>query len=279
MGARHKKLTLFECGGPVDGPFDTISSTRSELCGYASALLLITAVSRNWGLRHRCTFRWITDSKSALSRAIRMVRIRSRLTRLPPDSDLLTLISSLMWELRRSIVMKWVKGHQDKLTAYDTLSTDAKLNMTADFLATRYRLRGRIKPTSHLDHPSTQRISIVLNGTRLTSQIDECIRYHINGYQMRLHMQSKQHWSNRTWDQVDFDLFGKHYQRMSSPMQIFKTKLSHDQLPLGKHDYTDRRYMTTTFLYALVVARTPKTSTTSFDVHQTMPSPADCKRY
>lgn len=229
-----KKLTLFECGGPVDGPFDTISSTRSELCGYASALLLITAVSRNWGLRHRCTFRWITDSKSALSRAIRMVRIRSRLTRLPPDSDLLTLISSLMWELRRSIVMKWVKGHQDKLTAYDTLSTDAKLNMTADFLATRYRLRGRIKPTSHLDHPSTQRISIVLNGTRLTSQIDECIRYHINGYQMRLHMQSKRHWSNRTWDQVDFDLFGKHYQRMSSPMQVFKTKLSHDQLPLGK---------------------------------------------
>lgn len=44
-----KKLTLFECGGPVDGPFDFTSLTRSsELCGYASAILLITAVARSY---------------------------------------------------------------------------------------------------------------------------------------------------------------------------------------------------------------------------------------
>lgn len=128
------------------------------------------------------------------------------------------------------------KGHQDRLTAYDNLPKDAQWNMTADFLATRYRLRGRIKPTQHLDHPSAQRISLMLNGRRLTSQLNDCIRFHVsNEYQLLLHMQSKQSWSDSTWDHdIDFDLFGKHYQRLSNPMQAFQSKLSHNQLPLGK---------------------------------------------
>jgi hypothetical protein len=60
------KNVLFKCGGPVDGPHDTANSTRSELCGIASSFLLIASVARNWGLRHRCSFRCITDSRSAL---------------------------------------------------------------------------------------------------------------------------------------------------------------------------------------------------------------------
>ncbi len=103
-----RKTILFEGGGPVDGPFDTTSSTRCELCGFASALLLISAISRNWGLRHRCTFRWLTDNTAAaLRRVIRMVRRGPSPRHLPPDSDILTLIRTLMWEIRRVITTKW----------------------------------------------------------------------------------------------------------------------------------------------------------------------------
>jgi hypothetical protein len=49
---------LFKCAGPVDGPFDTNSSTRCELSGCASSLLLLVSLSRYWGLKHRCPFRW-----------------------------------------------------------------------------------------------------------------------------------------------------------------------------------------------------------------------------
>lgn len=59
---------LFQCSGLVDGPIDTNSSTRSELGGCASSLLLLSTLSDFWGLRHRCSFRWYTDSKSAISR-------------------------------------------------------------------------------------------------------------------------------------------------------------------------------------------------------------------
>ena len=80
-----RKIILFECGGPVDGPYDTTSSTpRSELCGFTLALLLIAAISRHWGLPHRCPFRWITDTKAALRRVIRIVRRGPPIRHLPP---------------------------------------------------------------------------------------------------------------------------------------------------------------------------------------------------
>ncbi len=160
-----KKLILYECGGPVDGPYDTIPSTQSELAGFALALLFNTAVYQHWGIRHRCTFKLITDRKASLcSRVIKMVRKRSVIGRLPQDSDLLTLMRSLMMENRRMIALSWVKGHQDRLQAYESLSREAQLNMTANFLATRYRLRGQLRPTQYIDHPYHQRILLSLNG-------------------------------------------------------------------------------------------------------------------
>ena len=136
------KQVLFKCGGPVDGPFDTASSTRSELCGFASSSLLIAAVARNWGLRHRCSFRWLTDSRSALSKVYKTNRRGCTASRQPFDSDLLSMIRSLLIEIRRVVTFKWVKGHQDSLVSYEKLPRAARLNIDADFLATRYRLRG-----------------------------------------------------------------------------------------------------------------------------------------
>lgn len=84
------KTTLFKCGGPVDGPFDTQTSTRCELCGFASALVLIASVSRNWGLRHRCSFEWFTDSRAALSKVYKTNRRGCEASRQTYNSDLLS---------------------------------------------------------------------------------------------------------------------------------------------------------------------------------------------
>ena len=63
-----KHLPLYHGAGPVDGPIDIGSSTRSEIGGFTDPLLLITLLARHWGLRHRCTFRWLVDSKIAINR-------------------------------------------------------------------------------------------------------------------------------------------------------------------------------------------------------------------
>ena len=83
---------LFTCAGPVDGPFDTASSTRSELAGCASATYFISCLSTFWGIKHKCRFLWYCDSKAAISRVRRYASWNSYRTRLP-----LTLTSWLSY--------------------------------------------------------------------------------------------------------------------------------------------------------------------------------------
>ena len=52
----NKLQPLFQGSGPVDGPIEIGSSTRSELGGFTAPLLLVSMLARHWGLKHRCTF-------------------------------------------------------------------------------------------------------------------------------------------------------------------------------------------------------------------------------
>ena len=231
------KVVLFKCAGPIDGPFDTNSSTRCELGGCASCLLLLVSLSRFWGLKHRCSFRWYCDSKSAISRIQRYCRHMSRVTTMPYDADLLSLIKSLLQELRCKFTPTWVKGHQDNLLAYEKLPMSARLNIDADFLTTRYRQRGKLKSRETVSHEPTQQCSITINGVRLTGQYDDSIRYHINGYHLKQQLQQTNQWSKSVWEEVDFKVFGAHFRRLRPSLQVTHMKVVHNQLPLG-----DRRY-------------------------------------
>jgi hypothetical protein len=233
------KEVLYKCSGPVDGPIDTNSSTRSELGGCASSLLFISSLSVFWGLRHRCSVRWYTDSKSAISRFNKFCGRGRRATRMPPDSDLLSIISECRRQLRRPFTPVWVRAHQDDSLAYDKLPLAARLNIDADFLATRYRQHGRLRAISAIDHRINQQISIYINGTPVTSQFDECIRFHVNGYHHRNYVQTHNGWDNRTWDDIDFYTFGRHFRRLNSSHRCQHFKYVHDQLPLGERRFRE----------------------------------------
>jgi hypothetical protein len=106
--------------GPIDGPAAVGSSTRSELGGFTAPLLLITAITKFWGIRHSCSFRWYTDSRSAISK-VRIYTTKGKSNKHPDHSDYLMVIQSLAAELKRPIAPCWVKGHQDDDRAYDEL--------------------------------------------------------------------------------------------------------------------------------------------------------------
>ena len=227
---------LFQCAGPVDGPFDTTSSTRCELSGYASVLLFLDHLSKFWGIRHRCHFNWYCDSKAAISRVRRFSLRSSVFRRMPPDADLLSIIRQSTLALRRSIRRIWVKGHQDNRSQH-LLSIPAQLNIAADALATEYRLHGSLNSSAKIAHRNQQQCSISINGSRLTSQYNECIRYHVNGYHLRRYIQEKYDWPDSVWDDVDFVLFGSHFRRLNPRLQITRSKIVHDQLPLGERRF------------------------------------------
>ena len=47
--------------------------------------------------------------------------------RMPPDVDLLTIISGCLKTLRRPFKAKWIKAHQDRVASYDSLPMAAHL--------------------------------------------------------------------------------------------------------------------------------------------------------
>jgi hypothetical protein len=70
----NKGLVLYQGSGPVDGPFDLANLTRSEIGGFAAPLLLVTVISKYWGIHHRCRFHWIVDSTAAISKVSITIR-------------------------------------------------------------------------------------------------------------------------------------------------------------------------------------------------------------
>ena len=180
---------------------------------------------------------WYCDSKAAISRVRRYAISRSIRTRMPPDADLISIIQSCHRDLRCTIRSLWVKGHQDSAAKACPLPLSSRLNITEDNLATLYRKTGRLKPSQNCHHEEEQRCSISINGSRLSSQYDESIRFHINGYHLRQYLQSKQGWSDNTWEDVDFYTFGRHFRRLRPQSQAKWMKIVYDQLPLGERRY------------------------------------------
>lgn len=137
-------------------------------------------LSEVWHLR--CRFTWYCNSKATLSRVRRFALRSSYRRRLPPDADLLPTILSHPLAIKCCIRHRWVKDHQDAGSS-GLLSRAAKLNVTADSLATDYRTLGSLKSSPRVAHVAEQGCSISTNGLRwLTSQFDGSIRYHVNGY-------------------------------------------------------------------------------------------------
>jgi hypothetical protein len=165
-----KHVTLYQGSGPIDGPIDTGSSTRSELGGFTAPLLLVNLIARNWGLRHRCKFRWLVDSKIAINRVIFTIRKDYRPTKQPDNHDFPSFIRELHHELRRPIRIQWIKSHQDDKTSYSKLSPDAKLNIDVDNLATKSHSRPRSKPAATTSHIPATKMSIMINKKRIRQQ-------------------------------------------------------------------------------------------------------------
>ena len=232
-----KNITLYQGAGPIDGPIETGSSTRSELGGFTAPLLLITLLARHWGMRHRCKFRWLVDSQIAINRVTFITSPQYGPTRQPDNSDYLSVIRDLHTELRRPLSMQWIKSHQDAKCEYNKLSPDAKHNVDADALATKFHSTPRARPSRTTAHLPATKVSISINRVRYYGNLDANIRFHINGGYMRNYLQTKHSWSNTTWDKIDMYAFGRHMEKIPAAHHTSHVKFVHDTLPLGNHKF------------------------------------------
>jgi hypothetical protein len=154
-----------------------------------------------------------------------------------PDAYLLSITRSCHRDLRCIVRSHWVKGHQDSAAKACPLPLSSCPNIIAENLSTLYRKTGRLKPSQVCHHEEEHRCSISINGSRLSNQYDESIRFQINGYHLRRYLQSKQGWSDCTWEEVDFYTFGQHFRRLRPQCRAKWMEIVYDQLPLGERRY------------------------------------------
>lgn len=198
--------------------------------------MILTLIQKLWG-KHRCKVRWVTDSKSAISNVATVLDEGRLKQHQPNNTDILSIIKTETKLLRRRVKPIWVKGHQNaKEAQIQTRNTvqDVKGNNRADELATWYREESGFRQSiERIDHIPESRISISINGKRLVSQVEECIRYHINGYHLRSYIQSVHKWSNKTWDTIDVEALGLFIHRLDAKNQVARTKFVFDQWHTG----------------------------------------------
>ncbi|KAI2498130.1 hypothetical protein MHU86_16382 [Fragilaria crotonensis] len=225
---------LAEGAGPVDGPFDTANSTRCELGGYAASLLFISLLHTLWGKKHKCDFRWVTDSKAAISKVAQTTTKSTRKMQKPSNADYLGIIQAEKSSLRRRIRPVWVKGHQNT-SRKGAQSKDIKRNNHVDQVATWYRNHQSYRQSvEHTGHTPEAKVTISVNGIRVVGQEEETLRYHINGYHLRQYIQSQQKWNNKVWNTVDIELFGMLYRRLLPRDQVAHTRFIFDQWHTGE---------------------------------------------
>lgn len=226
-------ITLYEGAGPVDGPRDVANSTRCEIAGLAAPMLLLTLLVRHWGSKPKCKFRWVCDSKAALSNVNKHTTVPAPRRRQPENADFL---SQIRWMKRESGIQpsqKWIKGHQPRKSA-GSKSHDVQRNNRADELATWFR-DSRISGQSRekTEHVPEERVSVSINGVRQVGQVEACIRFHINGYHLRSYLQSQYWWSNKEWDMIDIKVLGQFCRSLIPTKQVAHTKLMNDQRHTG----------------------------------------------
>ncbi len=178
----------------------------------------------------------------ALHRVTFVVRKDFRPTKQPDNIDYLSVIRDLHKELRRPLRAQWIKGHQDDQRQSDTLSPDAKLNIAADKLVTDFHNLPRAKPMKTTEHIAATKISITINHIRYSSNIDDNIRFQINGGYIRRFLQAKHKCSNTTWDSINLPAFGRHLKSPQGTYQIHSQQITIGSSPTSTRNHQGPRY-------------------------------------
>jgi hypothetical protein len=229
------KQPLWICAGPADMDASTANSSRPELAGYAglweTLLMLVTvypSIITNQDIEIRT---WI-DSTSALRRLTHLRSQTSRHRSYPADADLSSHVRWLWSQLPAfTPSLQWVKAHQDDRATFTSLPHSAKLNIIADNLATTYlqQTAPTFRPRNNpLFFPSSK-ISLLVNGQRITTKYSSYIRFHINGTLQRRYLQQRQpEWqSDRVWILLDMEGFGLAFRMLDVTARLSVSKMTH----------------------------------------------------
>jgi hypothetical protein len=213
-------------------------SFRAEGYGMLAALRFLVHYRLFWNiLTVPPTLKTIdyTDSQSLLG------RLSSSLERFYPspgaclasEYDLEAAISSSIVDLDQRILQRHVKGHQDDDDDIETvdLPWPAQLNVVCDHLASNHLRTSTLNTiVPHNPHCNAY---VRIRGESVTGQIRKALFDAAGRPRLRQYLIEKHHWSNATFDTVNWAATRGAITGLTIPEHRFVVKLSFHQLPVG----------------------------------------------
>ena len=135
------------------------------------------------------------------------------------DFDVWFESSKLASHLKSTVYAKWVKGHQDKYiegvyAGIGPISLEAKFNILMDRLAERRRVGSNI--TLHTIPFKTERATLVVAESIVTTKISDYITYAKTAPPMITYIREKNDWSTATFHKVDWDAMDRYMGKLSA---------------------------------------------------------------
>jgi hypothetical protein len=235
--------------GPVRGAQQ--HPYRSEVTGLLSLLLFLYHLARFTGKHDSWQGIVATDSQSALDVLWKWIPQEG----IPGTDPHLHMRDPLMseWEAlvevykllmkMPGIKLEYVRGHQDRQTAYAQLSLLAQLNVDADSMAEQFQIEhGSPRPQAWM-YPSTA-VHLELPQGTITSHYPDTMRLQVWGAPLQKYMRTKYQWAPSTYHMIHWNAH-KQALKNSEARQTHLTKLVHDNLPTNSriHRGDKRRQM------------------------------------
>ncbi len=135
------------------------------------------------------------DNDSVATKLPQFLRNTRPCRHYPNDIDIISHALFLWRQLDRfNLTLEWVKAHQDDTVPVPSLPLKAKLNILADKLASDYTAHIRNpgkQPRSNPMFFPTAKVSLLVNGQRVTSKYMASTRFHMNGTGHCLYLQKR----------------------------------------------------------------------------------------
>ncbi|KAI2503346.1 hypothetical protein MHU86_11066 [Fragilaria crotonensis] len=121
---------------------------------------------------------------------------------------------------------------------YKNPSKDVIRNNRADELATEYRNGTTRRQSREITvHIPESRVSIWIQGIQQVGQVEECIRFHINGYHLRQHLQARHKWTDDEWNTIDIQLLSQFCRSLTPSKHTAQVKFMNNQRHTGLRRY------------------------------------------
>ena len=220
-------------GNPSD-----ISSLRPESYGGLACLILIWAIEYKYGIQSSGYVLLHIDNQEVVNRikyGVPDAMAAEKFTK--TDFDVWLEIAELAKTLRTAVCARWVRGHQDKrikgvFAGIGPIHIEGKFNILMDRRAEQRREASTV--TRHTIPFKTERATLMVNASIVTTKISDYITEAKTGPPMAAYIREKTGWAQSTYDKVDWIAMGIYMKKIGIATRAKVVKLQHNWQNTGR---------------------------------------------